>query len=419
MPVVDRFWRQVKKDEGCWLWSAATDQDGYGVFRGIIGGEMYTKAHRFSYALHTGEILPDGIVVMHSCDNPRCVNPDHLSVGSHRDNMLDKIAKDRANIPKATLAPVSILTFEQVSAIVFDARPYTQIAADYGVSSATIGVIKKQYRGKIFVVEDDVAHAMYGLCNIKDCDLAAVALGLCKEHWRRNREYGSPAVIKHHLGQFSILPAEERFWQQIHKTKSCWLWTAFTDKNGYGRFRGKLGKKIYATAHRFSYALHTGEIVADGMAVMHSCDNPGCVNPDHLSVGTCHDNMVDKAVKGRSNIAKGEAAPGARLTEQQVHAIVLDSRTYVEIGADYCVAASTIGSIKQGVSWKSLNVEKIVHSKRTGMRGETQWAAKLTESDVREIRLSILSGKSLAEKFGVTPQAICNIRKRRIWKHIE
>ncbi len=122
----DCFWLQVKKTDGCWLWAAATDRDGYGIFRGALGGRLHTKAHQFSCALRTGEIVPTGMVVMHSCDNPGCVNPNHLTVGTSRDNMLDKIAKGRANVPEGELSPKAVLNEDQVRAIVLDARPYAQ-----------------------------------------------------------------------------------------------------------------------------------------------------------------------------------------------------------------------------------------------------------------------------------------------------
>ena len=423
--AVDRFWHQLKKGEGCWLWAAATDQDGYGRFVAKLAGKTYKTAHRFSYALHTGEVIPDGKVVMHSCDNPRCVNPDHLTLGSTRDNMLDKIAKGRANLPMAVLAPAPILTDEQVRAIVIDPRPHAMIAADYGVVASTISGIKRKISWKTIRIGDagssdgEQEGEGHHICGVKGCDLPALALGLCSEHWRRTREYGSPAVIKMHQGMIAVMPAKDRFWRQVKKTDGCWIWAGGTDKNGYGRMKAKVGGKIYRTAHRYSYTLHTGEIVPDDMVVMHSCDNPRCVNPDHLSLGTNRDNMLDKMAKERANVPKGELTGKARLTEKQVRAIVVDPRPHIQIAADYGVAASTIGSIKQGISWNSLGVEKIVHAKRIGMRGERQWSTKLTEADVREIRTSPLSGKELAEKFGLSPQAVSSIRKRRNWKHVD
>lgn len=87
------YWSKVDKGEHCWLWTAATNDDGYGHFRSTEG--KYVNAHRFSYQLHKGAI-PAGLTVMHSCDKRHCVNPDHLSLGTHAQNMADCKAKGRS-----------------------------------------------------------------------------------------------------------------------------------------------------------------------------------------------------------------------------------------------------------------------------------------------------------------------------------
>lgn len=92
------------------------------------------------------------------------------------------------------------------------------------------------------------------------------------------------------------------FWAKVHKTDSCWLWTAYKDRNGYGltyagtRKAGHRSNSHYA--HRIAYALAHGE-APSGKVVMHSCDNPSCVNPAHLSVGTQTENIVEREQRGR------------------------------------------------------------------------------------------------------------------------
>lgn len=90
-------------------------------------------------------------------------------------------------------------------------------------------------------------------------------------------------------------PMEQCFWEKVEKTDSCWVWHGAKNDKGYGQLRNYAGI-IYA--HRFSYALHKGEI-PKGRKLLHRCDNPLCVNPDHLTVGRQVDNIHDAMNKGR------------------------------------------------------------------------------------------------------------------------
>ncbi|NDC95747.1 HNH endonuclease [bacterium] len=91
---------------------------------------------------------------------------------------------------------------------------------------------------------------------------------------------------------------EELFFSKVLKTESCWIWTGFRFPFGYGNFY--IGKNKNISTHRYSYELHKGEI-PEGMVVMHTCDNPPCVNPEHLVLGTQGDNLRDMMAKGRKD----------------------------------------------------------------------------------------------------------------------
>src|SRR5688572_17981350 len=195
-------------------------------------------------------------------------------------------------------------------------------------------------------------------CCIKGCEKEVEALGLCVNHWRLNRKYGSPVAYKTHAGLMRGLTPEQRFWKQTKKGDGCWLWAAGLDKDGYGAFRGELGGVVYKKAHRFSYALHTGEVIGS-KHICHTCDNPRCVNPAHLFAGTNADNMADKKRKGRSHVPFGVSNHKAILSDDQVKTILSDARPYAQIAADYGVAASTIGSLKQRISWRHVEGEAV------------------------------------------------------------
>lgn len=98
-----------------------------------------------------------------------------------------------------------------------------------------------------------------------------------------------------------ITPPIERFWNFVDKRKNgCWKWLGSVDHRGYGRISA--GRNLAPLkAHRISWEIHFGAISAN-LNVLHACDNPGCVNPDHLMLGTQKANAVDMSRKGRINI---------------------------------------------------------------------------------------------------------------------
>ena len=97
-PAVARFWAEVDRSGDCWVWTGPTDKDGYGRCAAVIEGVRCTRAPRFSWWLATGE-NPGKLWVLHHCDNPPCVRPEHLFVGSAADNNADMIAKGREYYP--------------------------------------------------------------------------------------------------------------------------------------------------------------------------------------------------------------------------------------------------------------------------------------------------------------------------------
>lgn len=140
-----RFWSKVQRGDGCWLWAAKSkDWDGYGLFS--LGGRS-VRAHRLAWELENGPI-PDGQVVCHRCDNPPCVNPDHLFLGTPRDNFRDCLAKGRYS-PKGTGNAAAKLSEEDIAKIrnLYASGGWSQqgIANIFGVHQTAISAV---VRGK-------------------------------------------------------------------------------------------------------------------------------------------------------------------------------------------------------------------------------------------------------------------------------
>ena len=173
-----------------------------------------------------------------------------------------------------------------------------------------------------------------------------------------------------------------RFWEKVKKSDDCWVWTAAIDKCGYGYIGLGPGKGM-GKAHRVSWQLHKGGI-PEGLCVLHKCDNPSCVNPEHLFLGTQKDNAVDRELKGRGNqpvgdkhwthkhperLKRGDAHwtrhqpspfrgsnnPKAKLSQEQVDSILrihaLGGMNYLDLAHIFNVHASTIGRIVRKEIW--------------------------------------------------------------------
>lgn len=143
----------------------------------------------------------------------------------------------------------------------------------------------------------------------------------------------------------------------LNEISGYWEWTG-SKRNGYGRMiigSRTDGTRRSASAHRVSYELTYGEI-PEGMEVCHKCDNPCCVNPDHLFVGTRKDNMADREAKGRNIVFTGEEQPRSKLTKKAVKDARWESAykgTSFQMLADrYGVSKKTMQNAIKGVTWK-------------------------------------------------------------------
>jgi hypothetical protein len=144
-PYLSRFLGRIDTTGTCWLWRAGKTTAGYGV--AYVPAKSY--AHRVSYEHFVGPI-PPGREIAHSCDTRHCVNPAHLRIATHAENMADMRVRGRGSGPigntwnQGSRSRRTTLTEEDVAAILSDPRTFVKIARDYGVSRQTISGIRQR-----------------------------------------------------------------------------------------------------------------------------------------------------------------------------------------------------------------------------------------------------------------------------------
>ena len=143
---------------------------------------------------------------------------------------------------------------------------------------------------------------------------------------------------------------KEKFWKKVEKGEpdQCWNWKASIRDDGYGAFWD--GEKNIS-AHRYAFRDVKGELVA-GQVILHSCDNPKCCNPRHLTQGSVAENVADREKKGRRIAPKGESHRSSKATQADIELIRTSSLSVKELMKVVPLGKTQIGDIRRGVYWK-------------------------------------------------------------------
>jgi hypothetical protein len=330
--TLERFWSYVNKKTNnvgsdgleCWEWQASKNDQGYGTFQTKFGS---IRAHRYSYEIHFGPI--DGYHVLHVCDNPSCIRPEHLKLGTNEDNVKDRNNKNRNIYGEENF--YSVLTESQVLEITdlyFNKKlSYAKLAIIYNVHEYTI---RKILTGKSWKHVERT---------IKNVDISA---------------YEKLLDIKLVAQKYIDL-----FHQKISfDPNGCWNWTGAIDKRGYGNLLITVnGKDKRVKSHRLSYIIHNN-ILLENDAVCHTCDNPRCCNPKHLFVGSAQDNVNDKIAKNRQ--IRGTMQHNAKLNDEIIKQIIIEynagGTSYAKLGKKYNLGKNYIYKIVKRLIWKHVQV---------------------------------------------------------------
>ena len=365
------FWTKVAlgSPSDCWEWQAADDGHGYGAFG--VDGNRVRKAYRVAYELTYGKI-PDGNVVRHMCGNPPCVNPYHLRTGTQANNGIDRRAMGREPVGESrSNAKLSNAQAREIyNRYHHEGERVSQIALAFaggdGVSAGTIYSLVRgnSWRSIIDPSSNDEVKAMFaGEKTLPEwgtlSTLVPQGLRLSYSCQEQSCREPSHAVFTIDEDFYQIARFERtvtRYWSKVARgdPEACWWWTASKNGTGYGLFNFD-GKQHLA--HRIAWELHNDSKIPDGLLACHTCDQPACVNPRHIYIGTHQDNANDVTERDRWNHKKGEDAAASKLTNKDVLAIVArfnSGESGRAIAADYDISFSVVHNIMGGKTWAHL-----------------------------------------------------------------
>ena len=309
------------KTSGCLIWQSGKNENGYGL--GHFRSKTYYM-HRFSYQLFHEKTLSPKIFVCHDpekCNNPPCLNPDHLVEGSALDNSQHRFLAGTMNLK---YLPEQVEKIKELL-VKYPNKSNVEIAKETKTSRKLVGNIrttgkrhyKRSKKKKQRVVSNEKVREIRKIYKTTNKTKSKLAISYnlsfdiisnivdnkrykdIQETEEEQKEYEKRKYLK------SIEELKDRLEKKVDKSSKCWIWQGYKTKFGYGRIRFK-GKSHLA--HVLSYMVFKNDFqpIPQGQEIRHLCPikhNPSCINPEHLEIGTRSQNALDSVVAGTHYLA--------------------------------------------------------------------------------------------------------------------
>lgn len=357
--VVPGIEGEIDLKTGCINWQGSKLGNGYG--RKWVDGKT-VLVHRLVLESKIPGFLDSGYFACHTCDNPGCINPEHLVAGSAAENTGQMMGRDRKTPRRKSIPGIGILSIQQLREIqtkYLSGKVKNHLAKEYGVDHDTITKILK--------------------ANIPE---------------------NFTTVSPNFLGEI--------------QDSGCIIFQGSKDGQGYGRY-WKNGKLKSVT--RAIVALQLGYELPTSIDACHTCDNPSCINPEHLWAGTRTQNLLDASKKGRTQ-GKSHPLSNAKLDWEKVREIrqkLAAGERMKDVAEAYGVNPATIHTIKYHLTWKEEGEE--VPIPRMGGYLDR----KLTLAQAQDVRERIKAGEFIAKialEFEVSRSVIHDIKNNVTYKGV-
>lgn len=345
---------------GCIEWQGNKLGNGYG--RKWLNGKS-VLVHRLVLESKLPGFLESGDLACHTCDNPKCINPEHLLPGTPAENSRQMIQRNRKTARRQSIAGSSKLTVDQLREIQLKYSrgiAKKQLAKEYGIHHETVTKIVK--------------------AEIPD-NLTTIAPGF--------------------VGEI--------------QNNGCVIFQGAKDGKGYGRYFTEEGKWLSVT--RAVLAEKVGYTLPSNMDACHTCDHPSCINPQHLWAGTRSQNLLDASNKGRTQ-GKSHPLSNAKLDWNHVREIRIKLQAGAkmnDLAEEYGVGRKTIHDIKYHVTWKE--ADAIIPPPVIGGYRER----KLSSQQAQDVKNRVKSGErilDIAQKLGVSKSVIYDIKNGVTYKEV-